>query len=129
VSEATPTVWDSWKERFRALRNVPTLGKIVWQSGRSVVSGVVVCRLVAALIPVAMLGVSKRILDAVQNHYAGHPLVAHFWWLVGAEFALAALGAIASRIIGFFELLLADRFTRRQLDGNGARFEARPLVL
>lgn len=66
----------------------------------------------AALIPVAMLMVSKRILDAVQAHYTTHTLVPYFWWLVGAEFALAALGAITSRAIGYFDSLLADRFTR-----------------
>ena len=42
----------------------------------------------------------------------GKPLPAHFWWLVGAEFALAALGAIAGRTTGYFDSLLADRFTR-----------------
>jgi hypothetical protein len=36
----------------------------------------------------------------------------HFWWLVGAEFALAAVGAITTRTIGFFDSLLADRFSR-----------------
>jgi ATP-binding cassette subfamily B protein len=52
------------------------------------------------------------ILDAVQAHYSGKALPEHFWWLVGAEFALAALGAIAGRAIGYLDSLLADRFTR-----------------
>ncbi len=76
------------------------------------VCGTLLSRLIAALIPVAMLGVSKRILDAVQANFAGHGLPSHFWWLVGAEFALAGFGAIAGRTIGFFDLLLADRFSR-----------------
>ena len=59
-----------------------------------------------------MLTVSKKILDAVQSHYSGHPLAPHFWWLVGAECALAALGAVLGRVIGYFDALLADRFTR-----------------
>jgi ATP-binding cassette subfamily B protein len=59
-----------------------------------------------------MLAVSKRILDAVQVHSAGQPLPAHFWWLVGAECALAALAGVVSRAIGFCDSLLADRFTR-----------------
>jgi ATP-binding cassette, subfamily B, bacterial len=70
------------------------------------------CRLVAALLPVAMLAVSKRILDGVQIHTAGKALPPYFWWLVGAECALAAVGAITSRGISFFDTLLADRFTR-----------------
>jgi ATP-binding cassette subfamily B protein len=85
---------------------------IVWRSGPPVICGVMSCRLVAALIPVAMLAVSKKILDAVQAHYSGKPLAPHFWWLVGAEFALALIGGVASRTIGYFDSLLADRFSR-----------------
>ena len=59
-----------------------------------------------------MLAVSKRILDAVQTHYAGQPLPQHFWWVVGLECGLASLAAVAGRTIGFLESLLADRFTR-----------------
>ena len=43
---------------------------------------------------------------------SGKPLPPFFWWLVGAECGLAALGAITSRGISFFDTLLADRFTR-----------------
>ncbi len=59
-----------------------------------------------------MLAISKRILDAVQAKFSGQPLPPEFWWLVGAEFALACIGGILGRAIGFFESLLADRFTR-----------------
>ena len=59
-----------------------------------------------------MLTVSKKILDAIQAHFAGQPLVPHFWLLVGGECALAALGAVMGRAIGYFDVLLADRFTR-----------------
>jgi ATP-binding cassette subfamily B protein len=97
---------------MRALHHIPALVRIVWQSGRAVVCGVFFFRLVAALIPLAMLAVSKRILDAVQAHYAGQALAPHFWALVGAEFGLAALGSMAGRAIGYFDSLLADRFTR-----------------
>jgi ATP-binding cassette subfamily B protein len=104
--------WGRWQERIRALQHVPSLIKIVWRSGPSVVCGGLLCRLAAALVPLAMLTVSKKILDAVQSHYSGHPLAPHFWWLVGAECALAALGAVLGRVIGYFDALLADRFTR-----------------
>ena len=105
-------VWGSWRERLRALGNLPPLARIVWQSGPRVICGVSACRLVAALLPLAMLTVSKKILDAVQAHFSGKPLLPQFWWLVGAECALAALGAIDTRTIGYFDSLLADRFAR-----------------
>jgi ATP-binding cassette, subfamily B, bacterial len=108
----TLTLKSSWQERLRALHHIPALIKIVWGSGPAVVCGVLVCRLVAALIPLAMLAVSKMILDAVQSQYAGRALPEHFWWLVGAEFALAALAGVTGRTIGYLDSLLADRFTR-----------------
>src|SRR5215469_11221435 len=100
VDSPALTLKSSWEERIRALRHVPTLARIVWRSGPAVVCGVFSCRLFAALVPLAMLAVSKRILDAVQSHYSGQPLPSGFWTLVGAEFALAALGAILGRAIG-----------------------------
>jgi ATP-binding cassette subfamily B protein len=106
------TFWGSWRERATALRNVPPLLKIVWNSGPHAVSGGMVCRVIAALLPLAMLGVSKRILDGIQQHTTGKPLPVHFWYLVGAEFALALLGAVLGRATGYFDALLADRFTR-----------------
>lgn len=104
--------WSGWRERIRALRNIPPLAGIVWRSGPAVVGGGLFCRLVAALIPIAMLSVAKRILDAVQARFNGAPLPDSFWWLVAAEFGLAALGAVLGRLTGYFDALLADRFTR-----------------
>src|SRR6185369_13597466 len=106
------TFWSGWHERIRALSNIPPLLKIVWQSGRAVVASNLAVRLAASLIPVAMLGVSKRILDGIQAHFAGQPLPGYFWWLVATEFGLAALGGVLGRTVGFFDVLLADRFTR-----------------
>jgi ATP-binding cassette subfamily B protein len=69
-------------------------------------------RLTAALVPVSMLAVAKRILDAIQARSNGQPLPPEFWWLVAAEFALAAFGGVLGRTVGYFDALLADRFTR-----------------
>jgi ATP-binding cassette subfamily B protein len=112
MSTPPPTFWGTWQTRLRALHNIKPLMKIVWESGRGVVSGGLACRVAAALIPLAMLSVSKRILDAVQAHFAGRPLPPEFWYLVGAEAALAAFGSMLGRLTGYFDALLADRFTR-----------------
>src|SRR5690242_6750055 len=106
------SLWGSWQERIQALNNVPALIRIVWQSGPSVVCGIVSCRLIAALMPLAMLAVSKKILDGVQLHYSGKPLPQGFWVLVAIEFALAAVAAIASRAIAYFDAVLAERYMR-----------------
>ena len=106
------TFWGGWRERVRALRNVPPLLLIVWRSGPAVVSGGLACRLIGAFIPVVMLWVAKQILDGVQARSNGQPLPEYFWWLVAAEAGLAAFGAIIGRTAGYFDALLADRFTR-----------------
>src|SRR5690348_6644585 len=97
TTENTRTFWGSWKERIRALKNIPPLLSIVWNAGPPVVAGGVACRLIGALIPISMLAVSKRILDAVQAHFAGQPLPPSFWYLVAAEFGLAVFGSLIGR--------------------------------
>ena len=102
----------TWQERIHALRHIRPLVAMVWQSGPRAVAGGLACRVVAALVPFAMLAVSKRILDAIQLHTGGAPLPDYFWWLVGIECALAALAALLSRAVGYFDTLLADQFTK-----------------
>jgi ATP-binding cassette, subfamily B, bacterial len=112
MSEKPKTFRASWIERIRALRNIPPLLSIVWSSGPRVVTASMLCRLIGALIPLSMLTVSKQILDGVQTHFGGRPLPAGFWYLVAAEFVLAVLGSLIGRSTGYFDALLADRFTR-----------------
>lgn len=112
MSTSTRNQLATWRERLRALRHLPSLVRIVWSSGPAVVCGVFACRLTAALMPVAMLAVSKKILDGVQVHFTGQPLPPHFWNLVGLEFVFAAIAGVSSRTIGYFDSLLAERFTR-----------------
>ncbi len=86
---------------------------LAWASGPSVVLSCVVLHIIAAAIPVAMLSVSKLIIDAVVAATArGKPLPWNFWWIVALEFGLAVSASVLSRGIGYFESLFADRFTR-----------------
>ncbi|MEJ7606517.1 MAG: hypothetical protein WKF37_09665 [Bryobacteraceae bacterium] len=94
MAHTPQTFWGGWRERLRALRNIPPLLGIVWRSGPAVVGSGLAFRLVAALIPIAMLAVTKQILDAVQGKFNGRPVREDFWWRVAAEFGLAALGAV-----------------------------------
>ncbi|PWU08810.1 MAG: ABC transporter ATP-binding protein [Terriglobia bacterium] len=112
MNENSRTFWASWKERFSALRNIPPLLRIVWNAGPKVVTGGMACRVLAAVIPISMLAVAKRILDGVQVHAGGQPLPGYFWYLVAAEFGLAQFGSLIGRATGYFDALLADRFTR-----------------
>lgn len=105
--------WSGWQQRLNALRNIPPVLRIVWASGPPVIAAGLLFRVISALIPVAMLSVSRLIIDAIVSSKAGkHALPQVFWWLVASEFALAALGSLLGRAIGFFDSLFADRFTR-----------------
>ncbi|AMY09058.1 Putative multidrug export ATP-binding/permease protein [Luteitalea pratensis] len=112
MAEKTPPFWNGWKHRAAALRHVPALMRLVWESGPAVVAAGWVFRITASLIPLAMLSVSKWILDAVQVKTGGGSLPPEFWWLVALEGGLAILGGVLGRTTGFFDGLLADRFTR-----------------
>ena len=111
-SAATFGVRKTWAKRLRALRNIPPMLRIVWESGPAVVVSGTVLRILSALIPLAMLAVTRLIIDAVVAHVANHlPLAPHFWRLVVLEFVLAGLGAVLTKGIDYCDSLLADKFT------------------
>lgn len=47
--------WEGWQERISALRNVPAVLKIVWDSGPRVVTFGLVSRVFSSLLPVVLL--------------------------------------------------------------------------
>jgi ATP-binding cassette subfamily B protein len=106
--------WSGWGERLTAMRNIPPVLRIVWESGPSVVAAGVILRLLVALLPLALLAVTRLIIDAIVNAVKGpaHTVQPHFWWLVAAEFSLAVLSSLLSRTIDFLDALLADKYTR-----------------
>jgi ATP-binding cassette, subfamily B, bacterial len=105
--------WGGWQERISALRNVPAVLKIVWDSGPGVVIFGLVSRLFSSLLPVALLWITKLIIDGIVHAVSVHqPVTPGFWWLVAAEFALAVLNSILIRATDYSDSLLADKYTR-----------------
>jgi len=105
--------WSGWQERISALRNVPAVLKIVWDSGHGVVIFGLVSRVFASFLPVALLWVTKIIIDSINYAVNGHhPLRPGFWWLVVAEFSLAVLNSVLLRTIDYSDSLLGDKYTR-----------------
>ena len=102
-----------WRERLSALRNVPAVLKIVWDSGPAVVVFGLVSRLFASVLPVILLWITKLIIDAIVHAVTTHqPVQTRFWWLVVAEFSLAVVTSILARAIDYSDSLLADKYTR-----------------
>jgi ATP-binding cassette subfamily B protein len=96
---------------MNALRNIPPVMRMVWECGPKTVVWSMVLRIALALVPVAILAVSRWLINEIvislKNHSALPP---HFWWIVGLEFALASLAAILSRGVGFCDSLLGDLY-------------------
>lgn len=106
-----PPKSSAWGERLRALKNVPPVLHFVWESGPSVVFWNITIRIVVAFLPVAIGIVGRYIIDGANRITKHEPLPTHFWWLVGAEMALAVITGILARSVDYFDNLLADRYT------------------
>src|ERR1700732_4774832 len=103
----------SWQERLSALRNTPPVLKIVWQSGPGVVLFGLVSRVVASLLPLALLWIPKLIVDAIVHaKVSQQPVSPSLWWLVASDFGIAVVGGILARAIDYSDSLLADKYTR-----------------
>lgn len=103
----------AWASRLQALKNIPPVLKIIWDSSPAVVTWGLLLRCVAALSPLALLAVARLIIDAIVRHIAdATPLRHDFWWLVGLEFGLACFTSILNRIVDYCDTLLADKFIR-----------------
>ncbi|SPE33703.1 ABC transporter related [Candidatus Sulfopaludibacter sp. SbA3] len=104
----------TWRVRFAAMRNVRPLLAMVWETSPPLVVATTVLRLFRALLPLAMLWVSKLILDAVVGRIvrkSGN--LQHVWKLVALELGFAILSDVLGRANTLFDSLLGDRFTNR----------------
>jgi ATP-binding cassette subfamily B protein len=103
--------WSGWRDRLAALRNVPTVLRFVWESGRLVVVLGLVSRIIASILPPALFWVSKFIIDTIFRIVTTHqPITNRLWWLVAAEFALAVSTGLVGRLIDYLDALLAGRY-------------------
>ena len=112
--EDNQAFFSAWRDRLGALKNVPPVLRIVWDSGPWVVVAGLICRVGVALVPVSTAAVTRLIIDAVEGIWHGKTTVAasHLWWLAAAEFSLAIVGNALGRISDYYDAVLADRYTR-----------------
>lgn len=102
-----------WKSRLAALNSVPPVLRMVWQSSPFYTSLGLAFRVLAALVPVSMLWVSKLIIDQVVQVTRTHSGSIHIWWLLTAEFGLVCGGIMLTRAIDYCDSLLTDLFTKQ----------------
>lgn len=112
-SAVRSTFYDAWGKRLQALRNIPPVLRIIWNASPSIVAWSLALRVVTALVPLALLAITRLIIDGVVDHIAqGHALRPYFWWIVASEFGVAAIAAFLGRTVDYCDTLLADRFMR-----------------
>lgn len=102
----------TWRERFQALRNVPPLLRMVWETSRPLTVATLLLRCVSALFPLATLWVSKLIVDLVVRairHQSYHRN--DIWKLLLLELLLAVGSDTLGRFVSLVDSLLGDRFT------------------
>src|SRR5215472_4196834 len=101
-----------WLERLRALRNVPPVLRILWESGPSVVTWGLLLRVVVAVLPFAIAKVAQYIVTDIADVLRGSHLAANFWSLVVAEVILNVALGLLLRSIDYTDALLANRYTQ-----------------
>ncbi|HKA21408.1 MAG TPA: ABC transporter ATP-binding protein [Blastocatellia bacterium] len=107
----SPDEQPSFRERFAALRYIPPLLKLVWETHRGYTTAMAVIRLLRAGVPVAMLWVGKLIIDAVVASRESGPNYSRLWKLVALEIAIVFTNDVLSRTSSLVESLLGDLFS------------------
>jgi ATP-binding cassette subfamily B protein len=100
-----------WRARVAALRYVPSLVKLVWQTHRGYTLTMIALRLVRAFIPVATLWIGKLIIDTVVAMRESRPDLPRLWKLVGIEISIVLVGEVLARASLLVESLLGDLFS------------------
>ena len=99
-----------WRAQIAALRYIPALIQLMWQTHRGYTSAMLVLRLWRAFIPVATLWVGKLIIDTVVAMRETAPDLSRLWELVALEIAIVLAGEILARASALVESLLGDLF-------------------
>jgi ATP-binding cassette subfamily B protein len=101
-----------WRDRLRALRNMPPVFRILWESGRAVVSWGIGLRVIVAVLPFAVAKVAQYIITDIAGVLRGITLPSNFWVLVATEVTLNVFLGLITRAIDYSDSLLANRYTQ-----------------
>jgi len=101
-----------FRERLAALRYLPSLVGLVWQTHRGYTAAMVVLRLLRAFVPVASLWAAKLIIDqVVQLTREPGGSLTPLWRVVALELAIVVVGELLARASSLVESLLGDLFS------------------
>ena len=100
-----------WKDRVAALRHVPALFRLIWETHRGYAVAMVLLRIVSSVIPVSTFWVGKLILDSVIAARAGSASLSQIWKYIALEVVIVLVGEILARASSLVESLLGDLFS------------------
>ncbi len=101
-----------WTERLRALKNLPPVLGILWQSSKAAVTWGILLRLIVPGLAYGAAVVAARIVKDIVDRIHGQSLDARFWYLVGAEVGLNVASGLITRAIDYSDSLLANSYTQ-----------------
>jgi len=88
------------KERIAALRLVPRLIGLVWETHRTYTALMIVLRLVRSAVPVSNLWVAKLIIDEVVTLSRSGGSARHLWFLVALEMGIVSKVVAPDELLG-----------------------------
>jgi ATP-binding cassette, subfamily B, bacterial len=94
-----------------ALRYVPLLLRLVWDTHRGYTVAMAVLRFARSFVPVATLWIGKLIIDTVVRLRGGGADLTRLWELVALEIAIVLAGEVLARASALVESLLGDLFS------------------
>jgi ATP-binding cassette subfamily B protein len=109
-SAPQPDEKPSWRGKIAALRYVPPLMKLIWETHRGYAVAMIALRLSRSAVPIAALWVGKQIIDTVLALRESHGEIDGLVRLVVIEVAIVVFGEILSRASALVESLLGDLF-------------------
>ena len=99
------------KSSFHSLSFIPRFFKEIWRTNKTLFLTSAFCRLVAALLPVAILWVGKLIFDAIiQITTHDDKDYSTLWNSVAIEFTLVVLSDLVGRAISLTDGILGDQY-------------------
>src|SRR3954462_1809463 len=101
----------SWDERMAALRYVPALFRLIWETHRGYALSMVALRILRSVVPVATFWVGKLILDSVIAAKNGTGSLNQVWRYLALEIGVVLIGEILARGSSLIESLLGDLFS------------------
>jgi ATP-binding cassette, subfamily B, bacterial len=111
TSRRQPNKAVPWRAQIAALRYVPALIQLMWQTHWGYTLAMVWLRLFRAFIPLATLWVGKLIIDAVVALREAPADFSRLWQLVALEIGIVLAGEMLARASVLIESLLGDLFS------------------